>query len=143
MRLENASSFAGVCSADGSGKYPFSVEAWSEDSDKLPSMENFTIGYPGIESAFRIAFLNVLGKEKYDYFFDQYQYHWFTDADAKYFLSLGLNCLRLHFSHKHLDDYVNPRGLIEVGFKHIDRVIDICSRNGIYTALDMHTVPSC
>ncbi|KAM5346310.1 hypothetical protein ACJ41O_009315 [Fusarium nematophilum] len=106
-------------------------------------MENFTIGYPGTESAFRAALLNVLGKEKYDYFFDQYQYHWFTDADAKYFLSLGLNCLRLPFSHKHLDDDMNPRVLIEAGFKHIDRVVDICARNGIYTILDMHTVPGC
>ncbi|KAG5219449.1 glycoside hydrolase family protein [Salix suchowensis] len=45
--------------------------------------------------------------------------------------------LRLAF---HPDD-LNPRVLKISGFKHLDRVIDICAQHGIYTILDMHTAP--
>ena len=109
----------------------------------LISMENFMIDFPGSESQFRGALLEVLGQEKYDHFFDRFLHHFFTDADAKYLKSLGLNCLRLGFSHKHLDDDMNPRVLKEEGFRHLDRAIEICARNGIYTVIDMHTLPGC
>jgi len=36
---------------------------------------------------------------------------------------------------------MNPKVLKETGFKHLDRVIDICAKHGIYTVLDMHTAP--
>jgi hypothetical protein len=36
---------------------------------------------------------------------------------------------------------MNPRVLKESGFKHLDRVIGICSKHGIYTILDLHTAP--
>lgn len=31
--------------------------------------------------------------------------------------------------------------LKESGFKHLDRVIDICAQHGIYTILDLHVAP--
>ena len=36
---------------------------------------------------------------------------------------------------------MNPRVLKPEGFKWLDRVVDICAAQGIYTILDMHTVP--
>ena len=36
---------------------------------------------------------------------------------------------------------MSPRVLKPEGFKHLDRVIDLCSKYGIYTILDMHTAP--
>lgn len=36
---------------------------------------------------------------------------------------------------------MNPRVLKPEGFKHLDRVIDICAKHGIYTVLDLHTCP--
>lgn len=36
---------------------------------------------------------------------------------------------------------MNPRVLKESGFKHLDRAIDACAQNGIYTIIDMHTAP--
>lgn len=36
---------------------------------------------------------------------------------------------------------MNPRVLKEGGFKHLDRVIDLCAKYGIYTILDLHTAP--
>lgn len=35
------------------------------------NMENFITGYPGHEHQARAALLNVLGREKYDFFFDK------------------------------------------------------------------------
>ena len=36
---------------------------------------------------------------------------------------------------------MNPRVFKESGFKHLDRVIEICAQHGIYTILDLHTAP--
>jgi len=83
----------------------------------------------------------VLGEENYEYFFDRFLHHFFTEKDAEYFASLGLNCLRLPFNYRHFEDDMNPRVLKESGFKHLDRVIDLCTKHGIYTILDLHTAP--
>ncbi|KAJ3533118.1 hypothetical protein NM208_g8132 [Fusarium decemcellulare] len=107
------------------------------------NMENFITGHPGTESSTRAAMLAVLGQEKYDYFFDRFLYHFFTEDDAKFLQTLGINSLRLAFSYKHFEDDMNPRQLKDGGFKHLDRAIDICSSHGIYTILDMHTAPGC
>lgn len=103
------------------------------------------VGYPGTESAMRSALLKVLGQADYNYFFDQFLYHFFTEKDAVFLKSLGFNCLRLPCSHKHFDDDMNPRVFMKegLGFKHLDRVIKICSEAGIYVILDLHTVPGC
>lgn len=88
-------------------------------------MENFITGYPGHESQHRAAMRKALGDEKYEFFFDKFLEYFFTEADAKFFASLGLNCLRLPFNYRHLEDDMNPRVLKESGFKHLDRVIDL------------------
>lgn len=91
------------------------------------NMENFITGYPGHESQHRSAMLQVLGKEKSDFFFDKFLEYFFTEADAKFFASLGLNCIRLPFNYRHFEDDMNPRILKESGFKHLDRVIELVS----------------
>lgn len=92
-------------------------------------MENFITGFPGQESEHRAAMLEVLGKEKYEFFFDKWLEYFFTEDDAAFFASLGLNCLRLPFNYKHLEDDMNPRVLKEEGFKHLDRVINLVIGN--------------
>lgn len=104
-------------------------------------MENFITGYPGHEHQHREAMLAVLGQEKYEYFFDQFLTHFFNDADAAFFASLGLNCLRIPFNYHHFEDDMNPRVLKTSGFKHLDRVVDLCEKHGIWTVLDLHAVP--
>ncbi|KAJ5760024.1 hypothetical protein N7520_007180 [Penicillium odoratum] len=105
------------------------------------NMENFITGFPGHESQHRAAMLKVLGPQKYQFFFDKWLEYFFTEADAKFFAELGLNCLRLPFNYRHFEDDMNPRVLKESGFKHLDRVVDLCAAHGIYTILDMHAVP--
>ena len=69
----------------------------------------------------------VLGPEKYEFFFDKWLEYFFTEADARFFAELGLNCIRIPFNFRHLEDDMNPRVLKQSGFKHLDRVIDLVS----------------
>ncbi|PFH49164.1 glycoside hydrolase family 5 protein [Amanita thiersii Skay4041] len=105
------------------------------------NMENFITGYPGCEFQIREALAQTIGSKKAEFFFDKFLEYFFTDADAQFFKSLGLNCIRLPFNYHHFEDDMNPRVLKESGFKHLDRVIDICAQHEIYTILDMHTAP--
>ncbi|KAM5540016.1 hypothetical protein V8D89_006156 [Ganoderma adspersum] len=105
------------------------------------NMENFISGYPGCEFQIRAELANVVGKEKSELFFDKFLEYFFQDEDAAFFKSLGLNCIRLPFNYRHFEDDMNPRVLKPEGFKHLDRVIDLCAKHGIYTILDLHTAP--
>ncbi|PPQ71278.1 hypothetical protein CVT25_001420 [Psilocybe cyanescens] len=126
------------------------------------NMENFITGFPGCEFQIREALAETIGEEKSEFFFDKFLEYFFEDADAVFFKSLGLNCIRLPFNYRHFEgkdagvnrfyyyfntnrsniiDDMNPRVLKEAGFKHLDRVIDICAKHGIYTILDLHTAP--
>ncbi|KAF4622037.1 hypothetical protein D9613_009155 [Agrocybe pediades] len=105
------------------------------------NMENFISGYPGCEYQIREALAEAIGPEKSEFFFDKFLEHFFQDADAAFFKSLGLNCIRIAFNYHHFEDDMNPRVLKESGFKHLDRVIDLCANHGIYTILDLHTAP--
>ena len=42
-----------------------------------------------------------------------------------------------------LNTILNPFVIQESGFKHLDRVIEICARHQIYTILDLHAAPGC
>ncbi|KAA1470976.1 glycoside hydrolase [Dentipellis sp. KUC8613] len=105
------------------------------------NMENFISGYPGCEFQIREGLAEVVGPQKSELFFDKFLEYFFQDADAAYFKSLGLNCIRLPFNYRHFEDDLNPRVLKPEGFKHLDRVIDLCAKHGIYTILDLHTAP--
>ncbi|VUC30875.1 unnamed protein product [Clonostachys rosea] len=106
-------------------------------------MENFITGYPGHKNTIRASMLEVMGKEKYEFFFDRWLYWFFTEADARFLKSLGLKCVRIPFNYRHFEDDMNPRVLKESGFDHLGRVIDACSKEGIYSILDMHALPGC
>ncbi len=86
---------------------------------------SYRTGYPGHEFQHRAAMLQALGKEKQEFFFDNSLEYFFMEDDAKFFASLGLNCIRLPFNYRHFVDDMNPRVLKESGFKHLDRVIDL------------------
>ncbi|KAI5781410.1 glycoside hydrolase superfamily [Geopyxis carbonaria] len=105
------------------------------------NMENFITGFPGREYQIREALAEVLGEDKAKFFFDKFLEYFFTEADAKFYKSLGLNCIRVPFNYRHFEDDMNPRVLKPEGFKWLDRVVNLCAEQGIYTILDLHTVP--
>lgn len=90
-------------------------------------MENFITGYPGHEKQHRASLLKVLGKDNYDYFFDRFLHHFFTEKDAKFLKSVGMNCLRIPFNYRHFEDDMEPRKLNEQGFEYLNRVIGAVS----------------
>ncbi|RXG50447.1 hypothetical protein VDGE_04824 [Verticillium dahliae] len=85
------------------------------------NMETFITGYSGHEHEHRAALAEVLGKEKAEFFSSRLIHHFFTEADAALFASLG----------RHQEE----------GFVLLDRIVDICARHNIYVILGLHAVP--
>jgi len=102
------------------------------------NMENFITGFPANEKSFRQVVYRALGTEKGDFFFDRYLEYFFVEDDAKFIRSLGLNLVRVPFNYRHFEDDMNPTVLRESGLRSLDRVINICAENEIYTILDLH-----
>jgi len=104
-------------------------------------MENFIDGYPANEETMREELLEVLGKEKYNLFFDNFLKSYFTEPDAEYIHSLGLNLVRIPINYHLFEDDMNPGVIKEDAFEHLDRVIDLCAKYQIYTIIDLHAFP--
>jgi hypothetical protein len=108
--------------------------------------------------------LKLIGKEKYDFFWDKFyvgsivpspalptsaprlndrattvplttppQTYFYSESDAKWFKSIGLNLQRLASNYRHLSDDLDPYVIKEEGFKYIDRVVKINGDEGIFT----------
>lgn len=104
-------------------------------------MENFIDGYPANENAIRERLLKVLGKEKYNLFFREFYKNYFTESDAEYIQSLGLNLVRIPIHYRRFEDDMNPGVIKEEGFEYLDKVIELCSKHRIYTIIDLHALP--
>jgi endoglucanase len=105
------------------------------------NMENFITGYPGTESQQRAALRSALGDEGYRRFFDRFLDDFFGEADARYLASLGVNALRVPLNYHHFEDDDRPFVIKEEGFAPLDRLIERCAEQGIYTILDLHALP--
>ena len=104
-------------------------------------MENFIDGYSDNEQSMRDGLLKVLGPEKYNLFFTEFYKNYFTEPDAEYVHSLGLNLIRIPVNYRRFIDDMNPGVINEDGFKELDRVINLCAKNQIYTIIDLHALP--
>ncbi|KAK7460661.1 Endo-1,4-beta-xylanase 5 [Stygiomarasmius scandens] len=104
-------------------------------------MENFISGFPGCEYQIRETLAEVIGEQKAQFFFDKFLDYFFAEADAAFFKSLGLNCIRIAINYRHFEDDMNPRVLKPDAFKQLDRVISLCAEKSIYTVIDMHSAP--
>ena len=107
------------------------------------NMENFITGYPGHETEHKKVLRSKMGEEKYDFFFEKFYEYFWTEKDAVFFKEeLKLNCLRIPFNYRHfIDDEDDMFKINPNGFKLLDRLVDTCSKHGIYTILDLHAVP--
>ncbi|KIK58821.1 glycoside hydrolase family 5 protein [Collybiopsis luxurians FD-317 M1] len=104
-------------------------------------MENFISGFPGCEFHIREALPKAIGADKANLFFEKFLDSFFAEADVKFFKSLGLNCVRIAVNYHHFEDDMNPRVLKPEAFKQLDRVVSICADEGVYTIIDLHSVP--
>jgi endoglucanase len=104
-------------------------------------MENFIDGYPSNEETMREGLLNVLGEKKYNLFFDTFLKSYFTEPDAEYIHSLGLNLVRIPINYHLFEDDMNPRVIKQGAFVYLDKVIELCAKHQIYTIIDLHALP--
>lgn len=104
-------------------------------------MENFIDGYPANEEAMREGLRTVLGEKKYNLYFDEFLKSYFTEPDAEYIHSLGLNLVRIPINYHLFEDDMNPGVIKEESFCYLDSVIQRCARHQIYTIIDLHALP--
>ena len=112
----------------------FSVGSWM-------NIESFMLRIPGTEKRIRETYAEVYGRENAEKFFDDFLYYFITEEDFVLLKSLGVNVLRLAFSHRHFEDDQMPGIYKAEGFKHLDRVLEFCRKYEIYAILDMHSSP--
>ena len=105
------------------------------------NMENFITGYAGSESQHRRAMRRVLGEEGYERFFARFLDEFFTEEDASFLKSLGINSVRIPFNYRHFESDDEPFVMKQAGFGLLDRAVDACARHGLYAILDLHAVP--
>jgi endoglucanase len=112
----------------------FGLGAWM-------NIEHFMIGIPGIEKRIRQTFVEVYGKENTAKFFDDFLNYFITEDDFVFLKSLGVNVLRFALNYRHFEDDQSPGKYKQEAFKHINRVLQLCKKYGIFVILDMHTAP--
>jgi aryl-phospho-beta-D-glucosidase BglC (GH1 family) len=105
------------------------------------NMENFITGYPANESMMRAAVREVLGQDRYEMFFDRLLTSFFGPDDVQLLSDAGLNAVRLALNYRHLEDDDRPFAVMPEGFRHLDRAIGLCAERGIYTIIDLHSLP--
>lgn len=106
-------------------------------------MENFIDGYPANEETMREGLKKVLGEKKYNLYFNTFLKSYFTEPDAEYIHSLGLNLVRIPINYHLFEADMNPGVIKEKAFEYLDSVINLCAKNQIYTIIDMHALPGC
>jgi aryl-phospho-beta-D-glucosidase BglC (GH1 family) len=104
-------------------------------------MENFIDGYPANEETMREGLKQVLGEKRYDLYFETFYKSYFTEQDAIYIHSLGLNLVRIPINYHLFEDDMDPGVIREGAFAYLDSVIERCARHQIYTIIDFHALP--
>lgn len=112
----------------------FAVGTWM-------NLENFMIRIPGTEKQIRQAFDEIYGRANAKQFFDDFLTFFLNEDDFIFLKSLGINVLRLALNYRHFEDDQAPGLYKEEGFKHLDRVLELCKKYKIFAILDMHTSP--
>ena len=105
------------------------------------NMENFITGYSANESLMRTKVRAVLGDARYNRFFDRLMSVFYDEADVAFLAENGFNAVRIPINYHHLEDDAHPFEILESGFRLLDRAIEQGGRHGIYTVIDLHTVP--
>lgn len=104
-------------------------------------MENFITGYAANEELMRSKVARAVGADRGEAFFEQLLTSFFADADAEFLAREGFNHVRINLNYRHFERDARPFEIIESGFRHLDRALEVCARHGIYAMLDLHAHP--
>ncbi|MHB1498685.1 MAG: glycoside hydrolase family 5 protein [Acidimicrobiales bacterium] len=105
------------------------------------NMENFIIGYPSTESAFRESLQRALGPQRAELLLGSVLDNFFIEDDVAFLADLGVNSVRVPVNYHHFEDDMRPREIRPEGFARLDRAVETCRAHGIYTILDLHALP--
>ncbi len=104
-------------------------------------MENFITGYAANESFMRQTVRQAIGDDRAERFFERLLTNFFGRQDAEFLGREGFNSVRINVNYRHLENDARPFEILEDGFRHIDRAIELCAANGIYSMIDLHAHP--
>jgi endoglucanase len=105
------------------------------------NMENFITGYAANETLMRREVARVIGEDRAERFFERLLTQFFGEADAAFLGDAGFNLVRIAVGYKHLEDDARPMEIKPDGFRHLDRAIDALARHGVYSIVDLHSLP--
>ncbi len=88
--------------------------------------------------------LNRFTEDEVDTLISTYQDNWITTYDLDYLSSLGVNCVRVPFWYRNLQNSdgswrLNEKG--QINFDRLDWVVEECGKRNIYVILDLHGAP--
>lgn len=105
------------------------------------NMENFIVGYPSTESAFRESLRKAIGERRATLLTRSVLESFFAEEDADFLAGLGVNCVRIPINYRHFESDTAPRDLRAEGFAWTDRAVELCRARGMYAVLDLHALP--
>jgi endoglucanase len=105
------------------------------------NMENFITGYGSSEVLLRHALHQILGDGIADRLIEGFLDVFFTEADASFLASTGVNSLRIPVNYRHLQDDLRSEVIRTDGFVRLDGAIRACAEQGIYSIIDLHAAP--
>jgi len=98
-------------------------------------LEHFMLGLPGVDRGIRRAL-----EARMPGFMRRFEESFFSDEDAAFLKSLGVNMVRVPFRASAVIDDMTGRPLDE-GIASLRRLAGICARHGIWFLPDMHAAP--
>ncbi len=88
--------------------------------------------------------LSRFSEKQVDELIDTYQKNWITEYDLDYLKEIGINCVRVPFWYRNLqnsDGSYKKTANGEIDFERLDWITDECGKRGIYVILDLHGAP--
>ncbi len=104
-------------------------------------IEDFMVGFPGVDWQIKQCFEEIMGKELKDEFFKSYSDSHMQESDIKNIKEMGFNLVRMPFNYRYFESDLNPFEYFEGAFDYIDKLFEWCNKYEIYILLDFHALP--
>jgi len=95
------------------------------------------------EKSFKAEMSRRCGKKELDNFTNAFRDNFIKEADFKNIARLDLNCIRLPFNHKLIENQDKKFSINKDGIGLLKKAVSWCKKYGIYCILDMHAAPGC